>query len=40
MEVHSRVELQSGSAFQSGILEWKCTPEWNFRVEVHSRLES
>ncbi len=33
MEVHSRVEFQNGSAFQSGISEWK------FRMEVHSRVE-
>ncbi len=41
MEVHSRVEFQNGSA------EWKCIPEWKFRMEVqwkfrmevHSRVE-
>ncbi len=31
--MHSKVE------FQSGISEWKCIPEWNFRMEVHSRVE-
>ena len=33
MKVHSRMEVQSG------ILEWKCIPEWNCGVEVHSRVE-
>ncbi len=39
MEVHSRVEFQNGSAFLSGISEWKYIPEWKFRMEVHSRME-
>ncbi len=44
------MEFQNGSAFQSGISEWKCIPEWNIYVElnvpyglpynyVHSRVE-
>ncbi len=30
---------QNGSAFQNRSSEWKCIPEWKFRVEVHSRVE-
>ncbi len=24
---------------QNGISEWKCIPEWKFRMEVHSKVE-